>query len=331
MSPQRWQSICILIFVGVPTTVALALVLHLLIGYPEKYMIMAGVYVLNLLIAGATSIVKAFYKGDRSSQFTLRSVFLLVGFGSCVFIVLQYGKPWQKIYTFPSQLRQLASSSDGQLVAGYSQNAGDPIHIFDLKYGHRIGLIHWEGNSSKIDFTFTSDGAHLLILGEESSAAVARLYDIKSGQEIRSWSGAFPARLAEEVDHFYLTTENAETTEANISLFEVSTADPIRDVAKTEAVGAPAKDTLSDTGGQLLVQDKSGTLSFWDQEKWFLVKSDGSVWNRRIDERWYGLLTLPAFWGANFFLLCLILPPARKSLIAISNIPQENGEEMQVG
>lgn len=326
MSPQRRQSICILILVGVPTTVGLAVVLQLLLRYPDDYMPLLLGYILSLVLGFAMNLIPAFNKG-RKNQFTLRSVLLLVGFGSCVFVVLQYGKPWQKIYVYPSQFRHIASSPDGQLVAGYSKNVGDPIHIFRVRYGHRLGSIDWTGDPSKVDFKFTSDGSHLLILGEDSGAAVVRLFDLNDCQEMRSWTGAFPAQLAEEVDHFFLSTENAETMESTISLFEITSPDPIAGVAQPEALPSSAKDTLSAAGGQLLVHELLGVGTYWETDDWYLVKSDGSVWNRRTDERWYGLLMLPAFWGADFFLLCLIFPPARESLAAISNIPQVDGEE----
>jgi WD40 repeat protein len=54
-------------------------------------------------------------------------------------------------------------------------------------------------------------------------------------------------------------------------------------------------------------------ISFSPDGEWLLHNGGATVWHRRRSERWYGIFTLPAFWGADFFLIALLLPLAKKA------------------
>jgi WD40 repeat protein len=56
------------------------------------------------------------------------------------------------------------------------------------------------------------------------------------------------------------------------------------------------------------------SIFFSPDGEWLLHNGGAMVWHRQRSERWYGIFTLPAFWGADFFLIAFLLPLTRKAL-----------------
>jgi WD40 repeat protein len=54
------------------------------------------------------------------------------------------------------------------------------------------------------------------------------------------------------------------------------------------------------------------SISFSPDGEWLLHNGAATVWHRRRNERWYGIFSLPAFWGADLFLILLVLPLTQK-------------------
>jgi hypothetical protein len=67
-------------------------------------------------------------------------------------------------------------------------------------------------------------------------------------------------------------------------------------------------------GGHAAVAIPGGyrSISFSPDGEWLLHNGGATVWHRRRNERWFGVFSLPAFWGLDFFLIALLLPMARK-------------------
>jgi WD40 repeat protein len=54
------------------------------------------------------------------------------------------------------------------------------------------------------------------------------------------------------------------------------------------------------------------SISFSPDGEWLLHNGAATVWHRRRNERWFGIFSLPAFWGADLFLILLLLPLTQK-------------------
>ena len=50
------------------------------------------------------------------------------------------------------------------------------------------------------------------------------------------------------------------------------------------------------------------SISFSPDGEWLLHNGGATVWRRIHSERWFGVFSLPAFWGADVFLIALLLP-----------------------
>ncbi len=53
-------------------------------------------------------------------------------------------------------------------------------------------------------------------------------------------------------------------------------------------------------------------ISFSPDGDWLVHNGGATVWHRQRSERWWGVLTLPAFWGSDLFLILLLAPLSRK-------------------
>ncbi len=68
-------------------------------------------------------------------------------------------------------------------------------------------------------------------------------------------------------------------------------------------------------GGHAAVAIPGGyrSISFSPDGEWLLHNGGATIWHRRRNERWFGVFSLPAFWGVDLFLIALLLPLARKA------------------
>jgi WD40 repeat protein len=67
-------------------------------------------------------------------------------------------------------------------------------------------------------------------------------------------------------------------------------------------------------GGHAAVAIPGGyrSISFSPDGEWLLHNGSATVWHRRRNEHWFGVFSLPAFWGVDLFLIALLLPLAGK-------------------
>lgn len=245
--------------------------------------------------------------------------------------------PKQKRLHFP--LEDEISSTGRYLLL---RDAPEVLQIWDIDTQRRIGTIDdpqfGNTNRSWVSSRFSPDDRYLAL----ATKTGVDIWDVATLKRIGRWEPQGFAMLGSlewspKADRFFamFIESTGATTGREHSYLVYRQGTEIAEVMGSCAGFTPQGDRLAVQWGPMRILDaQTGSLlatlplrpgrqpamaipmgprAIWfsPDGDWLVHNGGATVWHRQRSERWWGILTLPAFWGTDLFLILLLVPLAR--------------------
>ncbi len=240
--------------------------------------------------------------------------------------------------TFWNRLLEDVISSTGRYLLVRDQ--GDAVHLWDVDAKRRVGTLtdrdFGKTNRPFIFSQFSPDDRYLAL----ATKTGVDFWDVERFERIGRWEPADFSYLgaiewsptADRIFAMFIE-RTGPTTGREHSFLVDREGHEIAKVIGSCATFSPSGDRVAVQYGLVTILDAhTGTvlttlgyppqgghsaafipggyrsISFSPDGEWLLHNGGATVWRRRRSEHWWGVFSLPAFWGADFFLIALVLP-----------------------